>query len=348
MSSSDDSSSDEDYDDGELRDRDGVVILMSKAYCNVIEERGPSWSDVSSFIPEWHPCEGYTIFKPVGHGRFSTVYLARSDDHSKVALKVLVPVDIKRYVKEIKILQNLQGHPNIVRLIDLHRDPSTGICSLAFEWAASQKWRELYSQFSLADIKFYMRELLTGLDYAHSCGIIHRDLKPDNVAIDFSEKRLRILDWGLAEFYRPGQKLNPHAGTKAFMAPELLIGYNYANYGIDIWAAGLIFMLMLFKSFPFPRDDSETEQLFVVAKIIGGQAFLNLLSMCEIAFRKDWIHRLRGIKGNGFEKVVQAAPEARRPPEAVDLLMKMMKYDFRFRITAREALNHPFFGEASA
>lgn len=58
------------------------------------------------------------------------------------------------------------------------------------------------------DIRFYIFELLKALEYCHSNGIMHRDVKPHNVMIDHERRQLRLIDWGLAEFYHPGREYN--------------------------------------------------------------------------------------------------------------------------------------------
>jgi casein kinase II subunit alpha len=63
----------------------------------------------------------------------------------------------------------------------------------------------LYPTLSDFDIRFYMHEICIALDYCHANGIMHRDIKPHNVVIDHAHKRLRLIDWGLAEFYHPGE-----------------------------------------------------------------------------------------------------------------------------------------------
>lgn len=85
-----------------------------------------------------------------------------------------------------------------------------------------------------------MRMLLKGLADTHSNGIMHRDIKPDNIIIDKSTGKLRIIDWGLAEFYHNDQQYNLRVSTRPFKCPEILINYRKYDYSFDIWGAGLI------------------------------------------------------------------------------------------------------------
>jgi casein kinase II subunit alpha len=90
-------------------------------------------------------------------------------------------------------------------------------------------------------LKTYMRDLLSTLDFIHSKGIIHRDIKPHNVLFDPSTKALKIIDFGLAEFYNWEMAMSPKVASRYFKAPELLMETPYYNYSIDVWAVGIIF-----------------------------------------------------------------------------------------------------------
>lgn len=88
------------------------------------------------------------------------------------------PVRKNKIQREIKILQNLYGGPNIIKLHDVARDEASKTPCLVFEHVNNTPYKTLFSKAKDIDIRYYMFELLKALDYAHSNGIMHRDIKP--------------------------------------------------------------------------------------------------------------------------------------------------------------------------
>jgi casein kinase II subunit alpha len=149
--------------------------------------------------------DNYEVTKKIGRGKYSEVFLGREvTNNSKCVIKILKPVKKKKIKREIKILQNLSGGVNIIQLLDVVRDNVSKTPSLVFEYINNTDFKQLYPTLTDFDIRYYMYELLKALDYCHSMGVMHRDVKPHNVMIDHERREIRLIDWGLAEFYHPG------------------------------------------------------------------------------------------------------------------------------------------------
>lgn len=194
------------------------------------------------------------MIKKLGRGKYSEVYEGiNTENDNRIVVKVLKPVKKAKIRREIKILKTLKGGVNIINLLDVVRDPATKTPALIMEYVdtGDQDFRKLYRTFTDFDVKYYIYEILKGLDYCHSMGIIHRDVKPHNIMIDHKRRKLRIIDWGLAEFYHPGQNYNVRVASRYFKGPELLVNYNYYDYSLDIWSLGCMFAGMLFHREPF-------------------------------------------------------------------------------------------------
>ena len=85
--------------------------------------------------------------------------------------------------------------------MDVVRDPQSKTPAIIFEHVAHQDSKVLYPKFTDGDVRYYIYELIKALDFCHAHGIIHRDVKPLNILIDHSQRKLRLIDWGLAELY---------------------------------------------------------------------------------------------------------------------------------------------------
>ena len=122
--------------------------------------------------------------------------LNRSTKHDKI-------------LREIKILQTLKNSsPNIIDILGVVRNPISGHPFIVTEFVdtGGKSMEKLYKSFVDFDIRFYMYEMMKALDICHSKGIMHRDVKPDNIMIDHANRKLKLIDWGLADFYHPNSR----------------------------------------------------------------------------------------------------------------------------------------------
>lgn len=103
-----------------------------------------------------------------------------------------------------------------------------------------------------------MRQILEAVQKTHSLGIFHRDLKLGNILIN-QENEIQIVDWGLAEFYRPGQEYNIRVSTRPYKPPEILMGLKQYDYSFDMWNIGCVFFCLLFRQlhFIYGKDNNE-------------------------------------------------------------------------------------------
>lgn len=105
--------------------------------------------------------DDYEVIKKLGRGKYSEVYEGvKCTTNQKVVIKILKPVKKKKIKREIKILQNLSSGPNIVKLIDVVRDPASKTPSLIFEHIQNVDFKILYPKLSDFDVRFYMFEIL--------------------------------------------------------------------------------------------------------------------------------------------------------------------------------------------
>lgn len=210
-----------------------------KKYADVNNLKPTEYHNYENLDVMWGKQDDYEIIRKLGRGKYSEVYEGINvNTDTKVVIKILKPVKKKKIKREIKILQNLSNGPNIVKLLDVVRDPSSKTPSLIFEYIENQDFKILFPKLQDNEVRFYIYEVLKALDYCHSMGIMHRDVKPHNIIIDHKNKQLRLIDWGLAEFYFPGNEYNVRVASRYFKGPELLVDNMIYDYSLDIWSLG--------------------------------------------------------------------------------------------------------------
>ena len=289
------------------------------------------------------------MVRKVGRGKYSEVFEGvRVADGMKVIIKILKPVKKKKIKREIKILQNLAGGTNIINLLDIVRDPQSKTPCLIFEYVNNTDFKVLYPTLSDFDIRYYMFELLKALDFSHSNGIMHRDVKPHNVMIDHERRKLRLIDWGLAEFYHPEREYNVRVASRYFKGPELLVDLQDYDYALDMWSLGCMFAGMIFRKEPFFHGHDNYDQLVKIVKVLGTDELFDYLDKYNLELDPHFDGILGRHTRKPWSKFLNPDNQHLVSPEAVDLLDKLLRYDHQERLSPSEAMGHAYFGPVRA
>ncbi|XP_057291126.1 casein kinase II subunit alpha-like [Hydractinia symbiolongicarpus] len=316
----------------------------TRVYADVNTHRPREYWDYESHVIEWGQQDNYQLVRKLGRGKYSEVFEGINvTNNDKVVIKILKPVKKKKIKREIKILENLRGGPNIITLLDVIKDPVSRTPALIFEYVNNTDFKQLYQQFTDFNIRFYLYELLKALDYCHSMGITHRDVKPHNVMIDHEMKKLRLIDWGLAEFYHPSQEYNVRVASRYFKGPELLVDFQEYDYSLDLWSFGCMFASMIFRKEPFFHGHDNYDQLVRIAKVLGTDELFDYLEKYQIDLDQRFNDILGRHSKKRWERFITSENQHLVSTEAIDLLDKLLKYDHQERLTAREAMDHAYF-----
>ena len=269
--------------------------FLPKLYANVCEERPKEYSNYEDFQISWGNQDYYEVIKKIGRGKYSEVFDGIcTSNNRRVVVKILKPVKKSKIKREIKILQILSQGPSIIKLLDIVKDPLSKTPSLIFEYIENVDFRTLYPTFNDFDVRYYMYEILKALDFAHSQGIMHRDIKPHNIMIDHSKRKLRVIDWGLAEFFHPGVEYNVRVASRYYKGPELLVDDKFYDYSLDMWSLGCTFAGMIFQKEPIFKGKSNFDQLIKIAKIMGTEDLMKYIKKYKLVLD----HNYHSVLGN--------------------------------------------------
>ncbi|KAK2954222.1 putative Cyclin-dependent kinase 3 [Blattamonas nauphoetae] len=291
--------------------------------------------------------ERYKKIEKIGEGTYGVVYKASDVLTGRlVAVKKIrlgfgedgVPVTALR---EIATQRELQ-HPNIVKLIEtIHTGKQL---FLIFEYLPldlrhcleSSSNEDSQPSFSKQIIKSFAFQLLKGVAYCHSHGIIHRDLKPQNILLD-DLGTIKIGDFGLARsFSIPTRAYSHDVVTLWYRPPEILLGSDKYDTSADLWSCGCI-IAELFLGRPLFEGDSEIDQLYKIFSILGTptQELWKGLTSCRY-WREEFPKWSQPRLAEILEDV---------EPSLLDIVQNLLLYNPQNRLTALDALSHPFFDE---
>jgi len=290
--------------------------------------------------------ENYIILSKIGRGRYSDVYEGREVNTSKkVVIKLLKPITKIKIIREICILKTLKECPNIVQILDVIKEEDSEIFAIICKSISGIELKKCYLGISPSDLKEYMYKIIQCLEFAHSKNIMHRDIKSTNIAINRETKELNIFDWGLSDFYIKDYKYTLTIGSRYYKAPELLMEYKKYDFSIDMWSVGCLFGAILFQIDFLFEGDSNQGQLIKIAKQFGNEEIEKFLEKYrEECFVPAKIKKkMRGYTKKNWDEYINEKNKYLITDDALDLLNKLLEIDHQKRITAKEALNHPYF-----
>eukprot|EP01016_Furgasonia_blochmanni_P047420 TRINITY_DN6968_c0_g1_i2.p1 TRINITY_DN6968_c0_g1~~TRINITY_DN6968_c0_g1_i2.p1 ORF type:complete len:312 (+),score=33.15 TRINITY_DN6968_c0_g1_i2:54-989(+) len=197
--------------------------------------------------------------------------------------------------------------------------------------------------FSEQQIKDYSYQILKGLEYIHSKNIAHRDLKPENVLISESGV-IKICDFGSSKVIDPNGRNTPYIVSRYYRAPELILCITKYNTAIDIWATACIIAELIMRE-PIFQGKSEGDQLFAIFKMLGSPSPDEIEEYKNrVPFDKNLFNEFKQYKRSSLREKFYYIQDY---DNLIDLLEKMFHYLPEKRITASEALKHPFFKNVS-
>ncbi|KAA0710314.1 Mitogen-activated protein kinase 15 [Triplophysa tibetana] len=298
---------------------------------------------------EEHITSKYEIKRRLGKGAYGIVWKAVDRKTGEtVAIKKIFDAfrnrtDAQRTFREIMLLQEFGDHTNIIKLLNVLRAQNDKDIYLVFEYMDTDLHAVIKKGSLLKDIhkRYIMYQLLKATKYLHSGNVIHRDQKPSNILLD-SDCFVKLCDFGLARSLYQIQEdaVNPalteYVATRWYRAPEILLGSTRYTKGVDMWSIGCVLGEMLLGKPLFPGT-STINQIEKIMSAIPHPSTEDVLAI-RSEYGPSVIQRMLLRPQLPFGEILQSSV----PPDALDLVQRLLVFNPDKRLNAEEALKHPY------
>lgn len=291
---------------------------------------------------------GIKRLEKIGVGTYGEVYKAKDTETGRLMALKQVKLVAKEgipatTIREIALLRKLQ-HPNIVELLDVRIEDLTKGLTLIFE-LIDQDLSHFITDRGSKGVPFplvtsFTHQLLKGLSYCHSYGVLHRDLKPQNILIS-KDNTLKLCDFGLAKSVAlTFKQCTSDVVSLWYRPPDVIMGACDYSGDLDMWGVGCI-LAELANSTPLFEGKSKDTQLDTIFKVLGTPTMHDWPNMVNLPNFNQYKGTFPDYKRKSNEEI---AP--RLGKLGWDLLFQMIAIDPTRRLSADEALEHPFFKQA--
>ena len=282
-------------------------------------------------------------------GTYGIVYRAKDQKGQEIYALKKIRLQVEEEgipstaIREISLLKEL-NHVNIVKLYEVLHTPKK--LTLVFEYVEKDLKKVIDEAkeggLDIKLVKSFLYQLLKGVDYIHKHKVLHRDLKPQNLLIS-KDNIMKIGDFGLARGYGiPVKNYTHEVVTLWYRPPDVLLGNKMYGTTVDMWSIGCIFAEMVTGK-PLFTGKNDMDQLKKIFKIKGTPNENYASSLKELP---EW-----SANDNNFENFPEQDIKTifkNLNPEGIDLLQKFLQLEPEKRISAEEALKHPFFDDILA
>ncbi|RHY32003.1 hypothetical protein DYB32_002973 [Aphanomyces invadans] len=289
---------------------------------------------------EKHILRKYDLLQKLGKGAYGIVWKALDkSSRQPVALKKCFDAfrnatDAQRTFREIMYLQELHGHANIVRLLNVIKADNDRDIYLVFDFMETDLHAVIRANI-LEEIhkKYVTYQLIKALKFMHSADLLHRDIKPSNLLLN-ADCHTKLCDFGLcrsvSEVSGPNPVLTDYVATRWYRAPEILLGSTRYTKAVDMWAVGCIVAEMVSGRPTFPGT-STMNQLERILEVTGAPTTADIESI-KSPFAATMLESLPPPKTQTLEELLPKAT-----PDAIDMIRQCLH-----RISADDAIKHPF------